>query len=84
MCYEVFESQVIPVLEDMHSGTSHSGKIPEVALERQGSKQTIRRLKDSLARAIAEEAYEEAAKLRDQIQSLEVAAATAEMETTLK
>lgn len=84
VCYEVFESQVIPVLEDMHSGTSHSGKVPEVSMERQGSKLTIRKLKDALARAIAEEAYEEAAKLRDQIHSLEAAAAAAEMETVLK
>ncbi|MGB0415672.1 MAG: UvrB/UvrC motif-containing protein [Coraliomargarita sp.] len=83
-CYAVFESQVIPVLEDMHSGTSHVGKVPQVALERQGSKLILRKLKDALAQAIAEEAYEEAAKLRDQIHSLEAAAAAAEMETSLK
>ena len=39
---------------------------------------------ESLAPHLIEEAYEEAAKLRDQIHSLEAAAAAAEMETSLK
>lgn len=83
-CYDALRSQVIPVLEDMHSGTSHTGKVPEVAMERQGSKRALLKLKESLSRAIAEEAYEEAAQLRDRIHSLEAAAAAAEMETSLK
>ena len=83
-CYEVFEAQIRPVLEDMHAGTAHNGKVPELAMERQCSKLRLRKLKDGLARAIAEEAYEEAAKIRDEIHVLEEAKAAAEMEISLQ
>lgn len=83
-CYVTFAAQVEPVLEDMHMGTQHVGKVPDLALERQSSKLTLSKLKEALAGAIAEEAYEEAAKLRDQIRDLELSQAAAEMEITLK
>ena len=67
-CYETFAPLVRPVLEDMHAGTEHKGKIPEVALSRQHSQAKLDTLENALQRAIAEEAYEEAAKFRDQIQ----------------
>ena len=72
-CYGVFSSLVLPVLEDMHAGTSHQGKVPEVALSRQASQVQLKHLKDSLARSIAEEAYEKAAEFRDQIKAIEEA-----------
>jgi protein arginine kinase activator len=72
-CYEVFKSLVVPVLEDMHAGTSHKGKVPTVALSRQSSQLQLKDLQDSLARAIAEEAYEEAATFRDQIKAIKEA-----------
>lgn len=80
-CYDVFMAQVKPVLEDMHAGTAHNGKVPEIALRRQSSLQRIHQLKESLARAVAAEAYEDAAKFRDQIKELEDAHAE-EMETS--
>lgn len=83
-CYEAFESQIRPVLEDMHAGTAHNGKVPELAVERQCSTLKLRKLRDALASAIAEEAYEEAAKIRDEIQALEDAKAAAEMEISLQ
>jgi protein arginine kinase activator len=58
---------VFPVLEDMHAGTAHQGKVPTDALSRQSSQMQLKNLMDSLARAVAEEAYEDAAKFRDQI-----------------
>ncbi|HAV14148.1 MAG TPA: excinuclease ABC subunit B [Opitutae bacterium] len=79
-CFQVFGDLVRPALEDMHVGLTHKGKIPEVALTRQNSQAQLQALKDSLASAIAEEAYEEAAKLRDLIHELEVA--VAELEVT--
>ena len=66
-CYGVFRSLVFPVLEDMHAGTAHQGKVPTAALGRQSSQMQLKKLLDSLARAVAEEAYEDAAKFRDQI-----------------
>ena len=70
-CYEVFKPLLLPMLEDMHEGTSHKGKAPIVALSRQSSRLQLKELEDFLAKAIAEEAYEEAAKYRDQIKELQ-------------
>jgi len=69
-CYEVFRTLVFPVLEDMHAGTAHQGKVPTVALSRQSSHMQLKQLMGSLARAVAEEAYEDAAKFRDQIKEI--------------
>ena len=69
-CYTVFRALVVPVLEDMHAGTSHKGKTPQCASSRQSSQLRLQQLQESLARAVAEEAYEKAADLRDQIQAI--------------
>ena len=58
-----------PVLEDMHVGTAHKGKIPKVALTRQTSMAKLNDLENALHQAIAEEAYEDAARFRDEIQA---------------
>lgn len=70
-CFEVFETILLPVLEDMHPGTQHKGKVPKQALRRQNSQEEISHLKDSLKRAIEEEAYEEAARIRDMINAVQ-------------
>jgi len=72
-CFEVFEPLLLPVLEDMHPGTYHKGEVPAVALRRQSSESEIRMLKESLQRAVQEEAYEEAARIRDMIHEMEAA-----------
>ncbi len=69
-CFQSFVSLLRPVLEDMHAGTIHQGKVPEVALSRQTSVAELQGLENALQRAIAEEAYEEAAKYRDQIKAI--------------
>ncbi len=70
-CYETFADLVKPVLEDMHAGTRHSGKVPSVALRRYASEMEVSRLQDALARAVADENYELAARCRDQIREIE-------------
>lgn len=77
-CFEVFAPLLRPVLEDMHVGTIHKGKVPELALSRQSASAELETLENALARAIAEEAYEEAAKYRDQIKALKEEAADLE------
>lgn len=73
-CYHTFAPLVRPVLEDMHAGADHKGKVPEVAFTHRHSQAEIETLENALQRAIAEEAYEDAAKFRDQIQSIKDAA----------
>lgn len=80
-CYRSFGPLVRPVLEDMHAGIEHKGKVPEMALTRQNSVAELESLQKALQRAIDEEAYEDAAKFRDQIQSIKDAAATEAVHT---
>lgn len=70
-CYGVFSDQLAVLLDRFHGCTEHVGtrpgqRTPELArvLER-------RQLEEQLKAAIASEAYEEAARLRDQISALE-------------
>lgn len=80
-CYQHFIPLLRPVLEDMHAGIAHKGKVPQVALSRQNSVAELEALENSLQRAIAEEAYEDAAKFRDQIQAIQSAAEKNSKET---
>jgi protein arginine kinase activator len=70
-CYTAFSPLIKPVLEDMHSGGEHTGKIPEVASSRHSTQHELHQLNKALSQAVAEEAYEDAAKYRDQIKALE-------------
>jgi protein arginine kinase activator len=80
-CYHSFESLLRPVLVDMHAGTTHKGKVPEVALSRQTSVAELHGLEIALQRAIDAEAYEDAAKYRDQIKAIREAVEVMERET---
>lgn len=66
-CYETFAPELAPMLEAMHKGPRHTGKIPESrrrGLEQEG---LCLRLRKQLEEAIRDEKYEEAARLRDQL-----------------
>jgi protein arginine kinase activator len=71
-CYTAFEDRLGPLLERAHEGGGHhTGKVPRRAgasLERQQQLGSLRR---SLQHAIDHEQYENAARLRDEIASLE-------------
>jgi protein arginine kinase activator len=69
-CFAVFAPLLRPALEDMHAGTYHKGKTPELALSRQSAVAHLEKLEHALAQAISDEAYEDAAKYRDQIRAL--------------
>lgn len=69
-CFSVFAPMLRPVLEDMHVGVEHKGKVPERALSRQSVASKLKSLESLLASAISEEAYEEAAKYRDEIREV--------------
>ncbi|QDT33722.1 UvrB/UvrC motif-containing protein [Thalassoglobus polymorphus] len=69
--YQHFHDELIPLLESIHHGeTQHVGKIPPKVSEESRKQYELIRLKNELKLAIEEEAYELAAELRDQIQSL--------------
>jgi len=70
--YEVFRDELMPLLENIHDETRHSGKVPKRA-PRNSQKQTeLIQLRNDLKRAVAAEDYETAARVRDRIKSIEL------------
>ena len=69
-CYDAFAEGLAGMLKNMHRGLVHAGKVPaKLAVARQLT-QELTRLEEGLARAIADEHFEEAAGLRDKIRHL--------------
>ena len=66
-CYETFKDMLEPMLEGMHKGTSHTGKIPQIALARKTLHDRLTKLELDLTDAIKSERYEDAARARDEI-----------------
>jgi protein arginine kinase activator len=67
--YEVFREAVDPLLERIHGTTEHQGKaVAAPALARPADR--LIELRAELRKAVAEEAYEHAARIRDQIYEL--------------
>lgn len=69
-CYTALEAEVKPMLERMHSGTEHVGKVPLKVLSRTQKRRREEKLTRELQLAVDEERYEDAAKLRDELKSL--------------
>ncbi len=71
-CYDAFAEGLTGMLKNMHRGLVHAGKVPaKLAVERRRTQELIR-LEEGLARAIADEHFEEAAGLRDKIRHLTI------------
>ncbi len=73
-CYTTFRDGLDNLLTAMHKGTRHVGKVPQgsavVGVETQ---RNIADLRAQLKQAVADERYEEAARLKAQITELEAA-----------
>lgn len=70
-CYETFGDEVGQMLAGMHKGPEHVGKVPGGLMARQVLHRRLEDLRKSLDEAVSTEKFEVAAKLRDEIQSLE-------------
>ncbi|MCL1951571.1 MAG: UvrB/UvrC motif-containing protein [Oscillospiraceae bacterium] len=74
-CYETFAGQLQPTLQRIHGGAlEHTGKVPETdpaETARRQREQQIAHLRGEIAAAVQAEDYERAAKLRDEIRTLE-------------
>ncbi|MFO0908460.1 MAG: UvrB/UvrC motif-containing protein [Isosphaeraceae bacterium] len=69
--YEVFRDELMPLLENIHDETRHSGKVPRRAPRNSQQQTELIQLRNDLKRAIAAEKYEEAARIRDRIKTIE-------------
>jgi protein arginine kinase activator len=61
----------LPLLENIHGDTHHCGKFPKRVPDDSQKRYQLIKLRNDLRLAVAEESYEEAARLRDQIQDME-------------
>jgi len=70
--YTVFREFLLPLIERAHEGrTRHIGKVPKTADEAIHRQTDLVRLRRELRDAVADENYERAAQVRDQIRTLE-------------
>ncbi len=70
-CYEVFQASLEPLLKKIHGATQHIGKGPVSGGDELKSKKKLQDLHLRLQKAIQTEAFEEAAKIRDEIKKFE-------------
>ncbi|MBC7334146.1 MAG: UvrB/UvrC motif-containing protein [Actinobacteria bacterium] len=70
-CYEEFKQELSPLIEAIHGGLEHRGKIPSNSNEVLKIEKEIKDLKYRLEEEVTIENFEEAAKLRDKIRRLE-------------
>jgi protein arginine kinase activator len=66
-CYEHFSKLLEPMLDTMHKGNSHTGKIPQRAVARKSLYERLTQLETELDQAIKSERYEDAARYRDEL-----------------
>jgi protein arginine kinase activator len=69
--YIAFSRELMPLLENIHGETQHTGKIPKRAPDASQRQYRLIKMRNQLRSAIEGEQYEEAARLRDEIQKLE-------------
>lgn len=69
-CYEVFASEMLPVVLSLQHSDQHLGKVPRRSSVSMKNSVEQARLRRELDKAVAGENYELAARLRDQIKAL--------------
>ena len=72
-CYAAFREELAVSIRRMHGNTKHVGRAPAKQRERQEKETRMAALRAALKSAIAEENFEEAARLRDEIRATEQA-----------
>ncbi|MFH1288457.1 MAG: UvrB/UvrC motif-containing protein [bacterium] len=70
-CYESFSKELIPLVRRIHGRIQHIGKVPESKKAEIFREKELSILKRKMKKLVAEENYEEAATIRDQINILE-------------
>jgi protein arginine kinase activator len=69
--YEIFADDIHEILERVHGATEHVGRLPGLSTAELDRMQQITSLKRRLDAAIRDEAYENAARIRDELQALD-------------
>ncbi len=70
-CYENFEEQLTPLIKRIHGREEHRGKVPARTGGLIRKKREIEKLREEMEKAVREENFEEAARIRDDIRKME-------------
>lgn len=71
-CYDELRLYLEPIIKKLHGGTQHNGKSPKIKTKEDGGKTAERvRLVKMMERAISEEEFEDAARIRDLIRKID-------------
>jgi len=70
-CYTGFYDELLPSIQKIHGNIQHRGKVPSGASAEVKKKRDIEKTKQELDKAIKEENFELAVKLRDKIKEME-------------
>lgn len=70
-CYGTFREGIEGLLKSMHKGTRHVGKIPHQIVAHNALVGNLGQLKEELATAVRDERYEDAARLKSEIDQLQ-------------
>lgn len=70
-CYHAFRDEVELIVRGMHHGLQHQGKVPADFQDWREREERLAELREQLKDAVADENYETAAMIRDQIFDLE-------------
>lgn len=69
--YIAFESQLDPLILNIHGESTHVGKVPKRSARGSEKRTQLIRLRREMTEAVAEEDYERASRLRDEIRRIE-------------
>jgi protein arginine kinase activator len=69
-CYVVFRGQLDDLLRKVHGSTQHRGKFPKMSPDVMKPLREERNLQDELKKAVQNEDFEKAAKIRDRLKTL--------------
>ncbi|WP_346331190.1 UvrB/UvrC motif-containing protein [Prosthecobacter sp. SYSU 5D2] len=70
-CYNTFREGLEGLLKSMHKGTRHVGKVPHQIVTQNAIAGNLGHLREELASAVRDERYEDAARLKSEIESLQ-------------
>ena len=68
-CYTTFAEGLDGLLKSMHKGTKHLGKVPQHLAQSRDLSEKLKSLQKKLDKAVAEEDFEQAAVVRDEIKT---------------
>ncbi len=69
-CYQAFRQQLQPMLMQIHGHVAHAGRVPSSSREARRHRSRQEELTRQMAQAVAQEDFETAAALRDQLKAL--------------